>query len=486
MPIRLRLAILNATVLAGAIFLLSTFSYAQVSRNLAESLDESLRTQGDNLGTLFAARAGLPSPTDQRIIPQPGVFSSPSFLVQVLDPEGAVVERSSGLGNRLLPVNPEAVRTAGNGEAVYETVILDGQSVRLFTAPLFADEEFIGYIQVARSLQAAEQALNFLRSTLIPAGAALIAVAVAVAWWLAGASLNPLSRITRAAGEIALSGRLDRRLEQLKTRDEVADLTATFNRMMDRLEGAFAAQRRFVADASHELRTPLTIIRGNIETLRRSGSVTHPEMREALDDVVAETERMTRLVGGLLALARADAGHELTRTVVSLNEVVDKVYREVLLSADHVDFILGRIEPIQVRGDADALKQLLLILVDNGLKYTPAGGTVTLELERRAETACLQVADTGLGISADDLPNIFDRFFRSAAARGREGTGLGLSIARWIAEAHGGRITVKSAVGAGSSFTVEIPAIPAQHPRGPDAEPARASEPATLGRDIHS
>jgi two-component system, OmpR family, sensor kinase len=478
MPLRARLTLLDAVLLAAALVLLSIVAYAQVSRNLSESIDESLRTQSENSASLYQARGTLPSPPEQRVIPQPGVFSSPSFLVQVLDPEGKMVERSSGLGNRQLPVTPDSVRQAGEGDDVYETVILDGQPVRVFTTALFAEDEFIGYIQVARSLQAADQALDFLRSTLIRVGAALSAIAVVAAWFLAGATLNPIGRITSAAAEIAASGRLDRRLDRVGTRDEVARLAETFNRMMDRLQSAFATQRRFAADASHELRTPLTIIRGNIEMLRRSGAVDHPEMQEALDDVIAEAERMTRLVSGLLALARADAGQEIARGPLRLDELVELVQREVQPISGEVSVEITRLDPVEIEGDTDALKQLLLILVENGIKFTPPAGTVTLSLaveatrisrrparvngsragaDLRRGTVRIEVHDTGPGIAAEDLPHIFDRFYRSATSRGREGTGLGLAIARWIAEAHGGTIRATSSPGQGAVFTVELP-----------------------------
>lgn len=460
MPVRLRLALFNAIVLGGVILFLSATAYTQLARSLADSLDESLQAQARNLATVYEARAALPSRA-QRVIPQPSVFSSPSFLVQVLDPDGSIVERSSGLGNRQLPVNPETLDQVGQGEDVYETVTLDGQHVRLFTTALLTEENFLGHIQIAGSLEAAEEALEFLRFTLLRVGAAALVISMIVAWLLAGISLQPITRITRAAADIARSGRLDRRLDPAATRDEVARLVETFNRMMDRLETAFAAQRRFVTDASHELRTPLTTIRGNIEMLRRSGTLRRAQIRGALDDVVAESERMTRLVDGLLALARADTGHEVARARVQLDDLVRAVHREVQPVASQVSLELDTVEPTEVTGDPDALKQLLLILVDNGVKYTPPGGTVTLSLKRQDGRALLSVRDTGTGIKEEDLPHIFDRFYRSATARAREGTGLGLSIAQWIVQAHDGRIRVDSRPQGGSVFTVELPVEPA-------------------------
>ena len=458
MPLRLRLAVWNAVVIAGAICLLGALTYVVQWRSLAQEIDESLRTQAKNLETVYQFRAALPARARERVIPQPAVFSAPAFHVQILSPEGEVLERSAGLGGRRLPISHELLRRATDEEELFETVTLDGQDVRLFIRPLVAEEEFVGYLQVARSLEALEDALDLLRNTLLGAGAALLILSMIVAWFLAGVPLQPIGRLTQAARDIGLSGRLDRRLPLVRRHDEVGRLVETFNHMMARLESAFAAQRRFVADASHELRTPLTTIRGNLELLRKSGAVTQPEMREALDDVVQESERMSRLVQGLLALARADAGHELARAPVRLDELVRAVYREAQTVANGVVVELGDVDPAEAVGDADALKQLLLILVDNGLKYTLPGGLVTIDLHHERSAAVLSVRDTGVGIAAEELPHVFERFYRSTAARSGGGTGLGLAIARWIADEHGARIEVASRVGSGTTFAVRLPA----------------------------
>jgi signal transduction histidine kinase len=380
--------------------------------------------------------------------------------VQILDPSGEVVERTAGLGNRRLPVDPTDLERTGGTEEVFRTVTLDGQDVRVHLAMLTTEDEFLGYVQIARSLEALEEALGFLRRTLLGAGAALLVVSLVVAWFLAGASLRPVQRITEAAREIGFSAHLDRRLPALGTHDEIARLGDTFNGMLDRLESVFSAQRRFVADASHELRTPLTTIRGNIDLLRRSEAVTQPEMREALEDVASEAERMSRMVAGLLALARADAGHALARERVRLDRLVIAVHRESQRLAGDVAVRIGHVDGAEVQGDRDALKQLLLILVENGIKYTEAGGSVTLALRLESGQAAIEVKDTGCGIAPADLPHIFERFYRSPAARASGGTGLGLAIARWIAEEHGATLSVDSALGVGTAFTVRLGATP--------------------------
>ena len=458
MPLRLRFALLNVFVIGCAIIVLSALAYGIEWRDLGAEVDASLRSQSRNLLAIYEARASFSERARERIIPQPSVFSAPAFHVQVLDPTGAVVERTSGLGNRQLPIDARTLDRAGNNEDVLETVIVDGQPVRLLTVALVARESFLGYLQVATSLAGVDDSIELLGRTLVVAGAAVLAVTIVCSWALAAWSLRPIGRVTRAAQEISLSGRLDRRLAVPRSGDEIGRLVATVNTMLERLEVAFNVQRRFVADASHELRTPLTTIRGNLDLIKRSENTLSPEMRDALEDVVGEAERMTRLVQGLLALARADAGLVLAREEVRLDQIVRAVHRECQGVTERVSVRLGRVEPTQVMGDRDALKQLLLILVDNALKYTDSG-TIMISLEHQYGKAVLAVSDTGRGIAAEDLPHIFERFYRAPTARSSGGTGLGLSIAEWIASEHGGVVRVESRLGQGALFSVQIEAV---------------------------
>ncbi len=475
MPIRLRLTIWNSLVIMGALLLLGGLTYGLEARSLTEEIDESLRVQARNLQSVYEVRAALPPRARERIMPQPSVFSAPAFHVQILDPNGEVVERTAALGARRLPVNLGDLERAGGSEEIFRTVTLDGQDVRTFIASLATDDEFLGYVQVARSMEALEDALELLARTIIGAGAALLLVSLIVAWLLAGAALRPVQRITETAREIGFSAHLDRRLPALGTRDEIARLGDTFNGMLDRLENVLNSQRRFVADASHELRTPLTTIRGNVDLLRRSEAVTQPEMQEALEDVRSEAERMSRMVAGLLALARADAGHALAREPVRLDQLLAAVHREAQTLAGGVAVQLGTVRPAEVVGDHDALKQLLLILVENGIKYTAPGGTVTLSVQLERGRAAVQVRDTGCGIAPADLPHIFERFYRSPAARASGGTGLGLAIAHWIAEEHRAAIDVASDVNIGTTFTVSLSAAPVAETAAESAVPEDAA-----------
>jgi signal transduction histidine kinase len=253
--------------------------------------------------------------------------------------------------------------------------------------------------------------------------------------------------------------------------DELGQLTTTFNLTLERLERLFVAQRRFVADVSHELRTPLTTIQGNLDLIKRVG----PD-ETSLEAIESEVKRMTRLVGDLLMLAQADSGRlPLHEEPVELGTLALEVYRQAKVLAVDVELKLGAVEAVRVMGDPDRLKQLLLNLVTNALKYTPSGGKVSIAVKQEAGDALMIVADTGTGIPKEDIPYIFDRFYRVDKARARQmgGSGLGLSIAQWIAEVHRGRIRVESELGKGSIFTVQIPSIDVVAP----PEPSRDTRP---------
>src|SRR5205823_14638955 len=239
---------------------------------------------------------------------------------------------------------------------------------------------------------------------------------------------------------------------------EVARLAGTFNAMLDRLHAAFAAQRRFVADASHELRTPLATIRGRSEVLLLSPAL-NPETRDGLAMIRDEAGRMGRLVANLLLLARGDEARAIDRRPVELDVLLLEVARQARALAQGITVTIGHEDQALVPGDADLLKQLVLNLVDNALTYTPPGGHVDLSLYVAHGHAWLAVRDTGPGIPPAEVAHIFERFYRLDRARTRRsgGAGLGLAIARWIAEAHGGRIDVESTVGQGSTFTVVLP-----------------------------
>jgi heavy metal sensor kinase len=254
---------------------------------------------------------------------------------------------------------------------------------------------------------------------------------------------------------------LTRRLDETGAGDELDRLAQTLNEMLGRLDAAFKEMRQFTADASHELQTPLTILKGEMEVALRSPR-SPEEYQRILKSALEEIDRIARLVEGLLLLARADAGVlRMDRRPIDLAQLVEEVYGQarILAEAHSIDLRLGPVGPVSVQGDYAHLRRLLLNLVDNGIKYTLPGGHVALSLQSSGGWASIKVEDTGAGITPEDQARIFQRFYRSAAARssGEGGAGLGLCIARSIAEAHGGRIEVESIPGRGSTFTVLLP-----------------------------
>jgi two-component system, OmpR family, sensor kinase len=266
--------------------------------------------------------------------------------------------------------------------------------------------------------------------------------------------------MTEAARRISAE-HLDERLDTTGSDDELDRLATTLNDMLGRLDSAFRQIRQFSADASHELQTPLTILRGELEVALRAPR-SPEEYRRVLVSALEEGERIARLVEGLLLLSRADAGVlRMDRQPIDLAHLVTEVCAQAQVLADARGVILGldSVVPVTIQGDSAHLRRLLLNLVDNGIKYTPAGGRVTLSLQHDARWAALRVSDTGIGIAPDEQERVFQRFYRApeALSRGEEGSGLGLCIARSIAEAHGGRIEVRSTVDGGSTFTVFLP-----------------------------
>lgn len=244
--------------------------------------------------------------------------------------------------------------------------------------------------------------------------------------------------------------------------DEVGRLAATFNGMLERLERAFAAQQRFVADASHALRTPLTAIQGNVELLL-NGIHDPTEQRISLQAIRQETGRLSRVVSDLLLLAQADAGQSFQHVPVEMMTIVLDVYPQARTLADGVTVSLGHEDIGLVAGDPDRLKEVVLNLTDNAIKYTPVGGQVTLSVYEDGDWVQVEIADTGQGIPPEHLQHIFERFYRVPGVKARAGrpagTGLGLPIAQWIIESHGGRLTVASEVGRGTTFTIWLPRL---------------------------
>lgn len=412
------------------------------------------------------------------IVPNLGSFASRGLLVQITDPTGNVVRASEYAPAK--PLIPD--QEASDGKPQFSSAIWNGDTVRAVNYPLTVMDVsgirwFLGTVIVAERLTTMNETLASLRQVLLVSSALGLALAMAAGWAVAGRALRPVDRVTAAAARIARDGKtatsLAARLPVPPTNDELSRLSATFNAMLDRLEASFSAQDRFVADASHELRTPLTAIRGNVDVLSRQSLARHrpldsSDLLPALNDIRQETDRMRRLLDDLLALARADAGtdREGPPTAnwqrVNLDQIASDAIRSAASLATGQVLELEAPRRVVIEGDPDRLHQMLMILLDNAIRHTPAPGSIRVAVANTADGfARIAVRDEGEGITQEHLPHLFKRFYRADGARGRAsgGTGLGLAIARSICQLHGGDISVTSAPGLGTTFIVSLPAV---------------------------
>lgn len=453
MPIRIRLALWYSGIFTLALVAFGTALYVLMDRHLEQMVTGTVANRTSRLVSAVRAANEQVTPEEPIVIPPLDSFETSTVYLQILDPEGAILDRSSNLGDRLLPVPRELTETPGFSAS------LNGEEMNLSLTPVTVEGDRRLWVQVGATYQQRDLVLNRLLWALAGGGLATVASVGLVSALIAGRALHPVSEMTEIASAIALSKGFSRRLSAKRSTDELGRLAQTFNEMLTSLEEAYAAQQRFTADASHELRAPLTSIWGNLELLDRFKDMPQADRQHTVQQARREVERLSRLVRDLLALARADAGQGLEMRPVEVDALLVEVHRQGLALSDGVSLGLGSLEPCLIQGDEDRLKEVLLALVDNALRYTPAGGQVTLSLEREPPWVSIAVEDTGIGIQPEDLSHIFERFWRADKARSRDanGTGLGLSIAKWVVDRHGGEILVDSQPGTGSRFTLHLP-----------------------------
>lgn len=466
--IKFRFTVWYLLVLSILLIGLSIGVYFSVARSLRNNLDSSLELRASELqgirGVLNSIRQG-------------SFQSELGELIWLYVYNGDQLVRASSLNVEIAP-DDEFVARAMEEPGSFATISSpEGHHIRLYARPFPAEPSpppppgmpriFPGLaarqralVVIGRSTEEIDNALSRLVRTLGIAAPLAMIVAGGGGVFLANRALRPVDRIARTARQIEESGNLDQRI-QLNSRDELGRLAGVLNGMIERLQKAFRRQKEFTADASHELRAPLAVIQAE-STLALQKERTAAEYQASLEMISQEASHMSALVDQLLALARADAQSEpVTFERFRLDELLDELAldAESLSREKGIIFRVEEIEELAIAGDRPKLKQLLLNLVDNAIRYTPAGGSVSLSLRREAETAVVAVSDTGIGIAAEHIPHIFERFYRVDKARSRAqgGSGLGLAIARQIAEAHGGRIEVESKVGVGSTFSVLLP-----------------------------
>jgi two-component system, OmpR family, sensor kinase len=391
----------------------------------------------------------------------PGLeLTTPGIHIRVLDGQGRVLASSSAIASQF-PTDAGAIAAATAGDHQFSTITIADTRVRVLHHPLRLGGRVLAVIQLGESLHPTERTLDQMQVLLIAGGAGALLVGLVGGWWLTRQALRPVGALTDSVARIANTGAFTERVSEPSVQDEIGRLATTFNDLLARLNQLLDRQQALVADTSHELRNPLMVVRGNLELLAHD--IPGEERREAVSDAIGEIDRMTNLVQDLLFLADADAGAAIEQHDVALEEIVAGVAEDAARIANREDgprhVVLEANDPIIVRGDGERLRQLVWNLVENAIRYTPPGGTVTLALRRRGPVAEVTVSDTGIGIPPEHLPHIFERFYRVDTGRSRAvgGTGLGLSIVRQISEAHGGQVRVRSTPGEGSTFTVALP-----------------------------
>jgi len=451
LSIQNRLLLVYALIFSFVYFLSSLVVYILPRNQLLAQIDGDLYSLASELmtGNIEVGAGGIirmPVPENM------ATLKTASTFLTIINKDGESVVQSSNLAGFDSLLDPEGLGLT----ETYRLVPHEDTLLRVLTVPVLdGRQELIGYIQVARLLDNFEIFNRVLsRALLISMGAALTSLIVLAI--LTSTLFQPLEDIASVARQITRADDLSRRVPHSSRTDEIGDLARAFNQTLERLDRLFRSQQRFLADVSHELRTPLTSVRGNLDLMSRFGRYDEESMAVIQD----EMERMSRLLGDLLLLARADTGGlPLRHEPVELDNVLFEVYRQVSRIESSVAVELTDVDQVVILGDEDRLKQLILNLVDNGIKYSPAGGTVRLSLAKDERWSYLTVSDTGIGIPPEDLPHIFDRFYRVDKARSRAqgGSGLGLAIVKWVVQAHGGQIKVDSVVGQGTTFLVTLP-----------------------------
>ena len=461
LSIRTRLTLWYSGILLCILLVIGVLGYSVLRWSLVQDMDASLLTVAQVLRDTSLSSTGLPDEAEAEAMLR-DLLGSEFYekFFQMFDPEGHPETWSSRRRSDALRLSAGARANATRGIRTFETIQTAGpDEVRLLTMPVIRGGRVTQIVQVGMSLQRARAALRRYLDVLvvfIPLGVGLAAVGGAL---IARAALRPVDEMVLAARRITAED-LGQRLALHGTGDELDRLAETLNGMLGRLAAAFTEMRRFSADAAHELRTPLTALKGGIEVSLRAARSAE-EYRRVLVSSLEEVERLIRLAEDLLLLSRSTVGPETSRGRVPLEPLLLDVFDvgARLAQGRGVSVRIDDAVPATVRGDPLALRRALLNLVENAVRYTPAGGKVELSLTTEGPHAVLAVADTGIGMTPSEQRRIFEPFVRLDAARAREsgGTGLGLAIARAILVAHDGALTVESEPGAGSRFTMRLP-----------------------------
>jgi two-component system, OmpR family, sensor kinase len=477
MSIRFRLTWLYSAILALTLIVFGTALYTIQAQETMNSLQANLIQNGNGLAQSILNNYLNPNPPPKPPGPPPIPIETLSGdqafnqlrerdIIHVLDANGTLIagpfagQEQDNVTQALL-LSADGLQALKDMQVWWETSSATGNHLLIYDIPVIYQGNVRFIVQVAQSLAQRDQALAALSSTLIIAGLLTILIAFGIGWILSGETLRPIHHIMQTAQVIGKESDFTRRVNYKGPNDEIGQLASTFNSMLARLQDAYQGvsralkmQRDFVADVSHELRTPLTTIRGNLELLRREPPMPTNEQSEVLTDVVDESDRLIRLVHNLLILARADAGQSLTREPIAVRAVIEEACKQAR-QLDRQREIIEAVEDLSVIGDRDALKQVLLILLDNAIKYTTEGIKVSAKATENQFLIC--VTDKGPRIAPEKLEHVFDRFYRGETNSNVQGFGLGLPIAKVLTEGQGGTIEIKNELTQGTTVKVGLP-----------------------------
>ena len=488
MSIRLRLTLLYTTILALTLVAFSSIlywaQYQYTINNIQDGLKANAVRIGHGLSMLYQGQSPepiSPRPNDWRGEPFPPELREQDLrewkirdTVRLLNVDGTLFDHPINQDQQALPISLKGLAALQRGEEWTEIGVVEEERWLIYNHPVFFEQKMIGIVQLARPLTDRDRSLRALGVTLIAGSLLTTVAAFGIGWVLSGATLRPIHRLAQTARHIGATQDFARRVKYDGPKDEVGQLATTFNDMLAQLEDAYRRvshalhmQRNFVADVSHELRTPLTTLRGNLALLGREPSIPPEERTDVLSDMVSETERLIRLVSDLLTLARADAKKELLHEQVAVKLLLEDICHQAQQLDPDREVICSPGDDQFVTGNRDALKQILLILVDNAIKHTT--GPITIAAARQTNDArqataalddhaqiAISVRDTGPGIPPEQLDQVFDRFCRGDNRQENVGFGLGLSIAKALIEAQDGTIRVESEVERGSVFTITL------------------------------
>ncbi|HCI82554.1 MAG TPA: hypothetical protein DHW02_23000 [Ktedonobacter sp.] len=516
--LRLRLVLWYGLLITIALTGFAVLVLSFTTNALNQSVESSVRTEAHAVSVEVNSELLSVPPywPKNLVLRSPDTYQDAGIVVEVIDAQGIVRYDSDSTSAARIPSNTAVAQAVREGHTYEYNDRYDGQPVRIEALPVrisqqqstgsngattsnpgnnitatpsttsSVQEPVIGTILVAHTLSNTSATLTLLQSLLLLIGGVTLIVTLLGGWAIATRVLHPLAEIATTAHTIAATtargtriGNLSQRVKSTDGHDEMAQVVDAFNDMLSDLQKATQGQRRFIADASHELRAPLTTIQGNLAFLQQHGDMLPSEERQTmLNDAYNEVLSLAALVEDLLLLARADANADTSlfshsretqgkkTYIVELDRVALQLVRQLRgrLNAEENAPVLeiGSIEPVHIQSDEESIRRILLILLDNAIKYTAAQkesgkGCITVSVERREQEAIIVVSDDGIGIEADALEHIFERFYRADLARSRQGTGLGLAIAKTLTEQLGGHIAAESIPGKGSTFNLFLP-----------------------------